>query len=281
MSAENPVTEAEAIIDSAITATTPYELCPGVTAFRLAQDSRVELVAHERYAGRPDRKRGTVTVNDVDSLRRYLDEQAGAASTVWVDIQAATLTAVIDDHEQGAEGEEVAGWGEHRALLRLIPTPEWAAWTAVDGHPISQEDFADLIEERLADIAVPAGAELLEIAQTLHATTTATFKGSVRLATGASTVSYAEEVETAAGANRELVVPEKFTVAISPYYGEPRVYLDARLRLRVREGKLTKVKLNDPEKVRLDSLKELVERLRAEYPRTFAGRPRDSGTAAR
>lgn len=276
MSAE---TENAVVRDLAQSAAEPHEPYPGVTAYRLPAGARLELVEHELYATSPDRARGLVTVNDVRSLGAYLTEQGSdTRSTLWVDLFAARVTAVLDDHSDDGD----PGWGEHRVNLDLKVTPEWHAWLAASGELLEQEAFAEFVEENLNDVVTPDGASLLEIAQTFHATTSAEFKGSVRLGNGQATLSYSEETTAAAGANRDMQIPTEIHVALAPYYGLERVFIKARLRWRIREGKLRLgVKLERPEEARLEALKRLAEKLREEHARTFIGSPRAPGSSRR
>jgi uncharacterized protein YfdQ (DUF2303 family) len=226
----------------------------------------------ERLALTPKRAKGTVSPQTVDDLARYVTRHDDTdATTIWVDADARTVTAVLNDHG------EAPGWGDHRAALRLALTPEWQRWKKHDGDYLGQEDFAEHIELGLTEIVQPDAADLLEVAQHIEGTKSAEFKGGHRLQSGAVAIEYVETVAARAGAKGELEIPARFKLAIAPFLGEKPVELWARFRYRIRGEKLVLgYLLERPEDVIRQSVDDIADRLVRVFGdhRVFVGAPR-------
>jgi uncharacterized protein YfdQ (DUF2303 family) len=232
---------------------------------------RHEVLDLERFADQPRRPNGTYTAATVDSFNDYVDAQLDEkATTIWVHPVDATIVAVLNDHQLGQ-----SAWRDWTVKLDLRETDEWKHWSSRDGILGGQEDFAEHIEEGLTEIATPAGADLLEIAQTFHATTSAQFRQATRLRDGRIQMRYDEEVSAAAGESGELAVPEEIKLVLAPYVGEEPVELVARLRYRVSGGNLRiGYKLDRPERVKQEALKGIAVRIRERFEgRVYLGAP--------
>lgn len=264
----------DAIIEAARETARPVELDPhkrAIHAFVVPQNAkleRVEVYDHDLPA--PDRLLGTVRVETVESLMAYVKEFYDAAmTTAWVDCAERRVIAVLNDARRDS-----AQWRDHRAVLQLQLTPEWKRWRAKDSRLMGQEEFAEHIEESELDIVAPDAAELLEIAQTFHASTKAEFKSGTRLKTGEVTFAWIEETKATAGRKGELTIPDKFELSIAPFEGEERRPLTALLRYRVRDGHLTiGYKLVRPDDVLRDALELIAAGLRETIDRVYLGSP--------
>ncbi len=201
-------------------------------------------------------------------MKRHLDEDA---TTIWVHPENGKVVAVLDDHPPAG-----AAWGKHRAELHLVVTDEWKFWTANDGQMLSQEAFAEHIELGLREIREPAGADMLEIAQSFYATTNAEMRSARRLQDGSVRVMYNEETEASAGARGELDIPKQFTLGVAPFLGEDAYEVVARLRYRINNGDLRLgYKLERPADVVRDALGQIAARLGEEFgDHVFMGSPR-------
>ncbi len=112
---------------------------------------------------------------------------------------------------------------------------------------VGQETFASHIEDGLAELVSPNAAEVLEIAQTIHATTTASFKQGTRLASGRIQFKYEEEGSASAGRDGLLSIPETLELAVAPFLGSPALKVNARFRYRTGpKGLLLGYKLERP-----------------------------------
>ena len=201
----------------------------------LGGEGVVKHIDLEAMAGAPARKRGTVTVFDAASFNMVLADNGDAGNVaIYIDRNPdkPAVVAVLNGH-----GKAGAGWGDFRASIQFRPTPQWAKWKAIDGKMLPQVEFAEFIEDNLADIADPAGATMLEIATYLEATKGADFKSGIRLTSGAVQLQNLESVEAKVGAGK-IDVPEILTLALAPLQGLAAYKVPARFRYRISEGKL-------------------------------------------
>lgn len=237
-----------------------------------------ETVDLRDYLPAPDRAVGTVTTQTVESFSAYVKRHDNSdASTVWVDADRGVLVAVLDDHSSIAEGFDEAGWREHRAVLTLTPTDEWRHWTGVrNGALMDQEAFAEHIEDGQVEIVKPAAAELLEIVMSMQGSTNAEWKSAKRLHDGSVQFLYSEDATATAGGKGELEIPQTFELLIRPFRGEEPVAMTARLRYRVKSGKLSiGYKLDRPNDVKSDAIDLITARLAEQFgaDRVFTGAP--------
>lgn len=154
---------------------------------------------------------------------------------VFIDPVNFGVVAILNDDDAG---NNVPGWGTRRVTLNLTHTPEWVDWTTKDGGLSAQETFVEFIEDHMGQIAEPAAADLYEIAQSLQATTSATFRSAVRLQSGTRQFHYSEDVNATAGQSGEIDIPETFVLGLAPWVGCDPVPVQARLRFRVGQSGL-------------------------------------------
>lgn len=199
------------------------------------EGARVEDI--EKFQPEPSRRRGTNTVRDTASFIRMVNEDAdpdGLCSRIYGTIQPPSFTAVLNDNVG-----VVAGWRDDRIHYSCPLSVEWKTWTERSGKPMSQEQFAQFIEDNLPDIAQPPAAEMLEISRTLEAKKKVNFASGIRLSNGQNELTYEETISGTAGRGK-FVVPEEFTVGIPVLENGARYAVTARLRYRIGDGgKLT------------------------------------------
>lgn len=235
----------------------------------------------DERADTPRRIVRAVTVADVESLADYLahntyGDRAGLVNAgslgnsgsleLWADIDNRTIRAIIDGGD---------GWRKHTATLQLKLSREWVEWAAIDGKLHDQAAFAQFIEDHLSTIAEPDGARLLDICQTLQATTTTQFKQQAILANGQRQLRFEEQVEARAGQKGDLTIPGELLLVLRPFLGSAPVGIPARFRLRIREGVLSLgVKLAEPEVALERAFGDIVDDVQALMPvRVNHGRP--------
>jgi uncharacterized protein YfdQ (DUF2303 family) len=256
------VAEAGVISDLARRASTPHALDPSKPHSMLVREGEgVETIDLESFLPAPRRSAGIYSPADADSFVNYATlHRSGEQTTVWVDQLNARIVAVLNDN--GATGP---GWGDHRAVLALIKTPEWQHWLSADGKYLNQEQFAEHLQDGIMEIREPAAAEVLEVAQTIQGKTNADWKSATRLDNGAVGFSYQEEVVASAGRSGNLEIPAEIVLGVAPFYGEQPFEVRARLRYKIREGNLAiGYKLERPNEIELEVLKAISERLRGE-----------------
>jgi uncharacterized protein YfdQ (DUF2303 family) len=268
---ENRQSDAQAVIDAARASALPAELdADKPLAFVIPENAELQLPDLRAWRYWPTRKIGTYKPATVAALIAYTEDHLDPAhSTVWVHPTSGQVVAVLNDN-----ASDEPGWGDHRAVLHLSTTPEWDYWIAQDGTMLSQEAFAEHIEGGLEEIVEPDAATMLEIAQSFHATSKASFRSSTRLTSGAQRLQYDEEIKASAGASGDLTVPAALLLAVAPFIGEDTYKVPARLRFRLTSGTLTLgYKLDRPASVRRDALEGVAERLAEKFSRTFVGEP--------
>lgn len=231
-------TDAQVIVDTAIASTTPEILdAQHVYSVVVPAGANLEVLDLERFHAQPSRKKGTVELRTGDSLAAYVQvhgKSAGGQGTdLYADVDTLRIVAVLNAHTGDA-----AGWGDHRADLTLRLTPEWRKWTARSGQLLDQVAFAEHVEDGLAEIVDPPGAEMLELAQTFQANTKVAFKSARRLADGQRQLTYEETIDARAGEKGNITIPDRFEIGVAPFEGAQAYKVGARLRFRIGDGNL-------------------------------------------
>lgn len=198
------------------------------------------LTTFDQLRARPRRVRGTVQLADVRSWRDYFTKHHTPTSEVYADVDRASITAVLDaPAEATASTDERPGWGQHRAVLQLQASPSWKAWREHDGKFFGQVEMAEHIEARSPDLVRPDAATMLEIAQSIKATTGGQFESGSSLHSGARTLRYIENIEGRAGQRGDLEIPTEIELRLQPWRGVPIVVpVTARFRYRISHGTL-------------------------------------------
>lgn len=224
----------QAIIDTAKEAVVPQLLELGKVYAVPTGSGEVRTIdlTGDQYAERPKRKRGTTVVRDAASFLAYFDKHGHADSEVYADRDRLTVTAVVDAHAADPTG---ADWCEHRATLQLRHSDAFKAWQELAGRgTVSQTRFAEFIEDRRADIREPSAADVLEIAQTFHATNKVTFKSQSMLKSGQRQLSYVESIDATAGQRGDMQIPDQLVLGLPIFDGATEAdVVTARLRFRI------------------------------------------------
>lgn len=226
----------------------PQELDLGSLYVVHRGDGGIEQIdlTSDAYREQPARIEGTVQLTHVDSLLSYWDKHHDGSSEVYADRERHTITTVLDanhgwqaEDESERDEEERARWCRHRAVLTLTMSDTMRQWLARDGKPMGQEDFAEFLEDHMADITDPDGATLLEMAQAFQATTHAQFKSGFHIQNGQRILSYVETVDGRMS-DGQTAVPTRLDLRVPVWRGAyTAVEMTARLRYRVPGGKLT------------------------------------------
>lgn len=181
----------------------------------------------------PDRLKGKTTVRDVDSFVALVNEFKTDATKVFGTITPPAFVGVLNGNAQAAG----PGWGDHRVEYACPLTKEWKTWSGCNGKGMSQQEFAQFIEDNLPDLL--DGATMLEVSRTLEAKKNVNFASGIRLANGAVDFTFEEQVQGTA-AKGKLQVPETFDLAFAVFEGGPAYKITARFRYRISDrGALT------------------------------------------
>lgn len=255
-------TEAQSIIEAGRLSTTPHKVEPGcLYVVQGASGYQTIDLTGDKYRPLPKRKTGNVTVDDVASFAQYYlkhCDDVNSASEVFADTERATVTAVLNAH-----GSEEADWQDHRVVLKMRQTDQWKAWTERDRKLMTQQQFAEFVEDHAADIAPGAkvtAADLLEIAQSFHAHTKVTFASGKRLASGETEFAYVEETTANAGRKGAIAIPGEFELALKPFEDCAGYRVRARFRYRLNDGVLALgYHLDDPAATFRAAVGEVIE----------------------
>ena len=170
-----------------------------------------------------------LTVDDADSLIAYCNRFSDERSVIVADLDALTIGAVLDWHSANNDVSALASMPcAHRAALKLRNSEEFARWAAIEGKLHSQMEFAEFLDENSSDIVDPDPAVMIEIARDLEATQGVAFKAGTRLQTGERSFRY----ETETHVKGDLVVPQRFRLAIPLFFGEEPTEIEASFRFR-------------------------------------------------
>lgn len=262
---------AEVIRELAFKAADPAELEAGaIYCYQTAGGPKIVSLQGDEYRDFPARKRGTVVVSDVDSFAHYYGRHADEDSEVFADIRQTTVTAVLDAHRRRGELpgiDEISEprWQEHRLVLKLEVTPEWAVWAGCDRKMMTQALFAEFIEDHIADINPSGpctGADLLEMAQQFQAVNKVQFSSGTRLATGETQFGYTETIEAKAGQRGQITIPGAFELGIRVFDDLDPYKVKARFRYRMNDGALQLgYHLDDPERKVRDAVSLVVAKV--------------------
>ncbi len=263
-----PRTENDALIEALNEAQLAEQLEPGrFYAFKHSDRvSTIDLL--ERNLTQPRRKTGTVHVKDVPSFVHYYDKHSDDQSEVYVDIDTATVTAVLNAHMKTNDiddPDDTARWCDHRLILTLAKTEAWKRWTGLDRQLIKQAEFAEFIDDNRADIRTPAAAEMLELVQQFQAIQRVTFQSAAILSNGDRRLTYQEETEAGAGAKGSIEVPSTLELGIAPFDDSDPYAVTARFRYRIQGGALFMgFLLDNADDVAKDAVKTVVAKLSQE-----------------
>lgn len=206
-----------------------------------------KLVEHdnEQSLPAPLRKRAKVKLQDADSFIDYVKRHGSLTdSTVWGTANyqegRVSFVAIVNDH---GEEEAQPQWRDHTARFSPEFSEEWRRWFGQNRKPMSQAEFAGFIEENLKDIAspdnagLPTGAQMLEMALSFEANQDMRFKSAIRLSNGGVQMSFVQDDDDQTLAKMQLF--ERFAIGIPVFWNGDAYRIDARLRYRARDGKVS------------------------------------------
>jgi uncharacterized protein YfdQ (DUF2303 family) len=211
----------------------------------------------DEYLDRPERRKGTAKLYDLASFVAHAKRFASPESVLFADnnMKSPSLMSVLDYHKAGYEGDPQ--FGQHRGHYAFPLSDEWKAWMEKNREPMSQQDFAEFLENRISDVLAHTGelneklqqfadllggtfaspSKLVELSRGLAINEGTKVHQAVNLGSGEATVQYVSEHQD--GAGNKLVVPNLFMIAIPVFVAGPIYQMAVRLRYRVRNGGIT------------------------------------------
>lgn len=216
----------------ALTVVGPTNLEIGsVYAYMAPDEHTLTTLSTEQWQPEPNRTRRKVEALSVDSFVAYFARHhVTDVSEVWADTK--TMQGVID-----APTRDHPRWTDHIVTYTPVQSPQWRRWVEFAGKFHDQTTFAEFIEDNTSDIYRPAAADILEIAQSLHVTTSAQCSSTKILATGEVSLTFVEEhTATSGGKSGTIEVPRQLDLFIRVYENASKVVVPVALRYRLRSG---------------------------------------------
>jgi uncharacterized protein YfdQ (DUF2303 family) len=216
----------------------PDALAEGIPYAVIPKTAQVHNLEH--LLPEPLRIKRSVTLHDPASFTCYVKRFREMGTTIFFNQDESAFKAILDYHLGFAASEEVvqpapqARWCEHIANYAVRPTLEWKAWTAVNGRPMRQSDFAHFIETHVDDVAEHFGGLLLKIALNLEIHNSVSFTNHQRLEDGSVKLQYEEDVKGTASVG-QITIPPTFKLAIRPLVGGEKYGINCRFRYRLQD----------------------------------------------
>jgi uncharacterized protein YfdQ (DUF2303 family) len=231
----------ETLLEVGKTIGAPFEVPGGNLPFAvIPQNCKLESLEKYKfneYSEAPQRIKARVSVLDPDSFVEYYKLFADEQSRVFADEPNINVVGVLDYHK-GEAASSAPRWCQHRVILGLRASEQWNTWLGQNNKQQSQQQFSEFLEQNAIDIIKPAPASIVEVARDLQATTEVEFGAGFKNENGQTRLKYTETTKATVGGG-EVAVPDRFTIEIPVFVGGQDVQLDALLRFRQREGKLT------------------------------------------
>lgn len=198
----------------------------------------------------PERKTGTARMDTLASFIKLTSRQATTDSVIFADTnwRAPSITAVIDYHRLDGGNADNLG---HRIHYAFPLSEQWKTWVGMNGKPMNQSDFAQFIEDNIADLSSPEAlevtdyeakfatkiatpAELVALSRGLAVHVASKAVSNVVLQSGEGEIVWDEVHQGADG--KKLKVPGLFMLQIPLFHMGELQRVPVRLRYRVREG---------------------------------------------
>jgi uncharacterized protein YfdQ (DUF2303 family) len=217
----------------------------------------------DEYLTAPERKKGTATVTDLTSFIALTLRGQDENSVIFAkrDPAQPRLVSVLNYNQSGGDDAGAPRYGDHRVVYPFPVSKEWQAWQAKNGSKMSQGDFAEFLEDRIADVMEPptgqvidggsdavhdlsksiggtfAGpARLMELSRGMTVSANNKVAQAVNLGSGEMTIQFAEEHHDEKG--KPLKVPSLFVIAIPIFDRGPLYRIGVRLRYRISGGNI-------------------------------------------
>lgn len=248
----------------------------------------------DEYLPAPERIVGTASLRDEASFVSHVREMKQPTTVVFCEPTATppTVTAVYDYHAVREDHRQQPAWCAHRAQWTITMSKEWKAWTGHAGKPMSPTEFAEFLEVRVPDVfwgdqrsdytnlliqslelRLATPSSLIALSRNLLVNVDVQVRQAQTTSSGEIAITYVEQHRDGEGA--PIRVPNAFLIAIPVIQGGPAYQILARLRYRIREGKITwAYELHREDLAYEAALKEVADRVRDETQCTvFLGSP--------
>ncbi len=234
-----------------------FALPPGYTS---------QVVDFEKLLPNPRAMVGKATLCDADSFAAFVQRHASDATVVWCGFDPSTaklvFQAVLDDHAKDAPG-----WRRLTATYRPELSVEYVRWRDAAGKAMPQVEFAEHLERNQDDIAsvesFPTSLDMLKMATEFEAASEMRLKSHTRLQSGGVKLEFVDDqnAETIA----RMSVFDKFALGLPVFRNADPYRIDARLRYRARDGKVSfNYELMRADKVVEHASRALIEKVKGQ-----------------
>ena len=228
----------------------PQELHTGIdrgTLFAIPDGFHLSTDAPlEDMQDAPSRKKGHVGVKTTDSFVHYVNKHKQTESLLYAQVDTTNIQtplvikAVFNDHQGEHLNETAAGWRDFTASLTPEASHEWKTWNARDGKPMDQFTFAQFLDDNIKDISsqegYPTGTDMLKMALKFELSQDKRIKSAIRIQSGGTNIEYVDDDDAATVERMQAF--DKFMLGVPTFWMGQAYTLEAKLRYRVREGKL-------------------------------------------
>lgn len=233
-----------------------------VVAVDVEHGLQVQTIDEEADQPFPRRAKGTRTVSETESFLAELARRGlGAQGTLWGNAPAGKLVAIYNDHDPEPH---VGGWRDDQLILQLKADQDWLDWHAMSGKYYPQSEFGDRVEELLHTVVNPEQAELLEIIDTVRASTKGEFESGINRANGSQRLTFHTEISANAGkSTNTLEVPQMVTLRLRPWEGHVTQWeVNAYFRLKIEGNRLLlAIKLKPTRQIVREAWAEITEQV--------------------
>ncbi len=196
----------------------------------------------------------TVNVSDIGALEDYLGRMVRNASSlaVFIDPDAPQIDCVLDHSDGNGSGSN-----QHKAVLALEFSEDFAPLRAILGKPLAQLEFLNFIDEYSHLFA--EAARLRQMVEDFSSVQVTRFRSVKNLDNGTASIAY----DTQENAEETTKVPREVTVVCPIFMGQADVTLNVVLRYTSQGGALQfKVCVFGIEKIINDEVRKIEQRLR-------------------
>lgn len=203
----------------------------------------------EEFREWPERIEGTSVHHTLASLtahaKRWKRGHEGSDSAAFCAIDGKpSITTIYDYHRNGEPA-----WRKHRARYEFPLSDAWKRWTQAHGRELRVADFAQLLEDRLCDVAEPSAAPQGVVPPGITLASPAALSGLAgglqiradvsvteirRRDNGTAQLMFNEEHRGAD--DKPLSLPNGFLLALPVFVGSAPFAVPARLRYRLQQG---------------------------------------------
>lgn len=238
---ENTKTEA-GIVAALALGNTKYELIiqNGVPILLTPGSSgAVDRKSLELLLNAPHRPSIHVKLATSKDLHAYLVKQSVQISedpstsdnvVVFADRDKLNFHAFLDYHHPAEEHR----WLNHSASVTYRESNQFGIWKKNDGMKMSQEEFAEFLDENVLDITDPTGSDVVSFASCLEARRTEVFKSSKNLANGEVQFNWSNE----SSGDAVTKFPTDMKIGIPIWTNGEKIQIPVKLFYRVSEGQL-------------------------------------------